>query len=127
MRLMIFGTFDDLHPGHAYVFMEALKRGDVWAVVARDSNVLKIKGRASMQSEDERTAAIAATFPTVHVILGDATDFLQPVHDVQPDLILLGYDQKLPPHVTEEDIGVPIERLPAFHPEMYKSSLHRKK
>lgn len=125
MKLMVFGTFDDVHPGHEYVFSEALKRGEVWVVVARDANVMKIKGRAPLQSEDQRVAAIAAKFPTMHVMLGDATDFLQPVKTVKPDLILLGYDQHLPPHVTEDDLGAPIERLPAFHPETYKSSLRR--
>lgn len=125
MKLMIFGTFDDFHPGHEYVFQRALERGDVYAVVARDSNVMKIKGRAPLQSEDQRVAAIHNAFPSAHVLLGNPDDFLAPVREVQPDLILLGYDQKLPPGVTEEDLGVPVKRLEPFHPEIHKSSLRR--
>jgi FAD synthetase len=134
MRVMVFGTFDDLHPGHEYVFQQALERshiGDpdsdsgVWAVVARDANVVKIKGRAPLQTEAERMEAIAKKFPDVHIMLGSDGDFLQPVRDVQPDLIVLGYDQKFPPHVSEHDLGVPIERLESFHPEVHKSSLRR--
>ena len=126
MKLMVFGTFDDLHPGHEYVFQSALDRGEVYAVVARDANVMKIKGRAPLQIEQERMAAIQRMFPDIHVLLGDAENFLAPVHAVQPDLILLGYDQKLPPGISEEQLGVPIERLAAFHPEIHKSSLRRK-
>lgn len=125
MKLMIFGTFDDLHPGHLYVFRNALERGDVYVVVARDSNVLKIKGRPPLQAEGDRVAAIEKSFPSAHVLLGNPEDFLAPVREVQPDLIVLGYDQKLPPGVTEEDLGVPVERLDAFHPEIHKSSLRR--
>lgn len=127
MKLMVFGTFDDLHPGHAYVFQKAIERGEVWAVVARDSNVRKIKGRAPLQTEEERMAAISTMFPSAHVMLGDADDFLVPVRAVAPDLILLGYDQTLPPGVTEEMLGVPVERLDAFEPHVHKSSLRRRK
>ncbi len=134
MRVMLFGTFDDLHPGHEYVFREALRKSGsghrtsdngVWAVVARDANVLRIKGRAPLQTETERAEAIMRMFPEVHAILGDASDFLAPIRSIQPDLILLGYDQKLPPGVQDEDLGVPVERLEAFHPEVHKSSLRR--
>lgn len=125
MRVMIFGTFDDLHPGHLYVFRNALERGEVWVVVARDSNVLKIKGRTALQSEDDRVAAINKAFPSAHVMLGNPKHFLSPIREVNPDLILLGYDQKLPPGVKDEDLGVPIERLDAFDPHIHKSSLRR--
>ena len=98
-RVLLFGTFDDLHPGHRFVLDEARARGDVSVVVARDGTVLKIKGRAPLQSQDDR---------------------------VQPDLILLGYDQQLPPGVTEADLLCPVERLEAFEPHVHKSSLRRK-
>lgn len=125
MKLMIFGTFDDLHPGHLFVFRHALERGDVYVVVARDANVLRFKGRPPLQHEDDRVTAINKAFPSAHVMLGNPDDFLAPVREVQPDLILLGYDQKLPPGVSEEDLGVPVERLEPFHPEIHKSSLRR--
>jgi glycerol-3-phosphate cytidylyltransferase-like family protein len=150
MRVMLFGTFDDLHPGHEYVFRNALQRvssdeneklrvtrndaqspkpkaqsSGVWAVVARDSNVIRIKGHPPLQTQEERIETITRMFPEVQAILGDASDFLVPIRSVQPDLILLGYDQKLPPGVNDEDLGVPVERLEAFHPEVHKSSLRR--
>ena len=125
MKVLLFGTFDHLHPGHRFVFQEALKRGDVSVVVARDVNVEKIKGRRPDQSENERMAAIRSAFPSVTPILGDPEDFLVPVRSIKPDLILLGYDQQLPPGVSEGDLPCPVERLPGYRPEEFKSSLRK--
>lgn len=123
MRVLLFGTFDRLHPGHHFVIDEARKRGEVSVVVARDHNVDAIKGRMPRETEEARAQAIRRAFPDVTVLLGDPKDFRAPLKAVQPDLILLGYDQKLPPGVTEADFPCPVERLPAFRPEEFKSSL----
>ncbi|OGJ55615.1 hypothetical protein A3D88_00480 [Candidatus Peribacteria bacterium RIFCSPHIGHO2_02_FULL_52_16] len=123
MRVLIFGTFDRLHPGHLFLLKEADTRGELFVVVARDTNVKRIKGKDPAESEEARKAAIEKAFPDAHVILGDAKDFLVPVKAVRPGIILLGYDQHLPPGVAMEDLPCPVERLPSFHPEQYKSSL----
>lgn len=123
MKILVFGTFDHLHPGHRFVLDEAMKRGDLSVVVARDASVETIKRKTASQSEQERLAAIQDAYPDATVMLGDESDFLAPVRDSKPDLILLGYDQNMPPGVQESDLPCPIERLPAFHPEKYKSSL----
>lgn len=120
---MIFGTFDRLHPGHEFVLHEAMKRGEVTAIVARDHHVKKIKNRTPVDDENARVAAIRKKFPMIDVRLGNEKDFLAPLREVKPDLILLGYDQKLPPGVSDTDLPCNVERLPAFHPERFKSSL----
>lgn len=124
--VMVFGTFDLLHEGHRFVLREAMKRGDVIVIVAQDRNVERIKGRESVENQAVRMATIQAEFPKLHVYAGDSTDFLKPLRAHTPDLILLGYDQRLPPGVEESDLSCPIERLPAFDPHLYKSSLKRK-
>ena len=121
-RVLIFGTFDHLHPGHRYVIQEALKHGDVWAVVARDTTVERIKGHLPSQNQYERIQALEEAFSDVHCILGDDTDYTVPIRTANPDLIVLGYDQKFPPGVLEEDFPCPTVRLDAFEPETYKSS-----
>lgn len=124
-RILTFGTFDKLHPGHEFVLKEAMQRGDLTVVVARDANVQRIKGHPPVQAEETRRRAIEKRFPKAHAVLGDPTDFLAPVRAVHPDLIILGYDQHLPPGVLESDLLCPVERLPAYEPEIYKSSLRR--
>ena len=128
MRVMVFGTFDDLHPGHRFLLAHASERGDLTVVVARDANVARFKGRPPLEDEEFRAGAIRKAYPAANVVLGDADgDYLKVVRDHAPDLILLGYDQKLPPGVTEANFGVPVERLPAFEPHIHKSSLRRDK
>jgi len=127
MKVLLFGTFDFLHPGHLFVLSEGRKRGDLHVVVARDATVERIKGRLPAHSQDERKAAIEKEFLDAVVMLGsDTGDYLQPVREVQPDLILLGYDQRLPPGVSEADLPCRVERLPSFQPDKYKSSLLRR-
>ncbi len=126
MRVLVFGTFDHLHLGHQFVLEQAARRGELHVVVARDRNVERIKGRPPDQGEEQRMAGVQSAYPQAHVLLGDADDFLVPVRAVQPDIILLGYDQALPPGVTEADLPVAVERLGPFEPEKYKSSLRRK-
>jgi FAD synthetase len=121
-RVLVFGTFDGLHPGHRFVLDEAAKRGDVSVVVARDANVERIKGYLPQYPENQRVELLKEAYPDMHILLGDPSDFLAPVRGIEPDLILLGYDQRLPPGVQESDLPSTIERLPAFEPEKYKSS-----
>lgn len=126
VRVLVFGTFDLLHPGHQFVLTEAGKRGELHVVVARDRTVARMKNLTTHHPENERAAMIAAAFPQAHVRLGsDTGNFLEPVREVQPDLIILGYDQQLPPGVVETDFPCPVERLPAFEPDTWKSSLLR--
>lgn len=125
MRVLVFGTFDVLHPGHRFVIEEALKRGEVTVVVARDTTVRQIKKRSPRQSECERSQVLQEAFPSIIVMLGDSSDYRVPIAAVAPDLILLGYDQSFPPGVSDADFPCPVERLPAFEPEKWKSSKTR--
>lgn len=125
MRVLLFGTFDHFHPGHVFLLREAQERGEVTVVVARDVNVERIKGRLPRQNEGERRAAAEKACPGVTVILGDLEDFLAPIRSICPDLIILGYDQKLPPGVSEADLQVPVERLPGHEPHRWKSSIRQ--
>lgn len=126
VKVMVFGTFDLLHPGHEFVLREAGKRGSVTVVVARDANVERIKKKTPHHSEGERMEAIQVKFPSYTVRLGDPRDFMAPVRETKPDLILLGYDQRMPPNVTEETLGCRVERLPSLEPHKYKTSLMKK-
>lgn len=125
MRVLIFGTFDHLHPGHKFLLEAAEKHGELFVVVAHDKTVRKIKGFLPEQNQEERRSAIEELYPRVTVIFGDKEDYLVPVRKVAPDRILLGYDQKLPPGIHLEDLPCPTKRMEAFQPEKHKSS-HRR-
>ncbi len=122
-KVMIFGTFDHLHDGHRFLVSQARARGAVVVVVATDPNVQRIKGHSSLQSSDQRMTVLQSEFPDLKVIAGALGDFLAPIRTEKPDLLLFGYDQKLPPGVVFEDLQCPWERAGALKPEVYKSSL----
>lgn len=119
---MVFGTFDFFHPGHRFLIEEARKLGNVTVVVARGTNVKEIKGRPPKETDEKRLGAIKEAFPDVTVVLGSSEDFLEPIRTQKPDLLLLGYDQRLPPGVKEESLPT-VKRAPPHHPEKFKSSL----
>ncbi|MFA7682316.1 MAG: adenylyltransferase/cytidyltransferase family protein [Candidatus Peribacteraceae bacterium] len=123
MRVLVFGTFDGLHPGHRFFLDRAQERGDLTIIVARDKNVKQIKGKLPHHTEDMRRKALQEAYPKAQVLLGDKEDYARPVHTVQPDIILLGYDQQLPPGIREDDLPCVVERIPAYKPEQHKSSL----
>jgi len=56
------------------------------------------------------------------VLLGDEEKYETPLKTVNPDLILLGYDQMLPPGIQMEDISCSVERLESYFPDKYKTS-----
>jgi cytidyltransferase-like protein len=123
-KVMIFGTFDGLHEGHKFLVEQAKKLGDsVVAVVGTSPNVEKIKGRPPFASGEKRMQLMREMFPDIRVIEGSSQDFLAPLRAEKPDLILFGYDQKLPPGISFDDLQCPYKRAEALKPHIYKSSL----
>lgn len=104
---------------------QALREGEVTVVVARDENVHRFKGYSPRQPLQERMEAIVSAFPSIRVVAGDASDMQSAIRAIQPDLILLGYDQQLPPGMDESLLGVPTRRLRPHYPSRFKSSLLR--
>jgi len=132
-KVLIFGTFDGLHPGHENFFAQAARLGRVFVVVARDANVAKIKNRRPHFSERSRLATVAHAANVFAARLGDPQDFLKPVIKIQPDIIALGFDQKtfapteLKTKLKKIKLAPKIIRLKSFQPKKYKSSLLPKK
>lgn len=125
-KVIVFGTFDIVHPGHVHMLNEAKEYGDyLIAVIARDSTVCDIKGRAATNNEQTRLNNIIKLNLTDKVRLGClGDDKYQVIHEEKPDIIALGYDQRVfVGNLTEaiEDY-VKIVRLSPYLPNIYKSS-----
>lgn len=124
-KIMVFGTFDILHPGHLYVLKQARKYGDnLAAVVARDATVLKIKKHCPHNPEKIRVKNLKNTKLVDKVILGNLGDKLTVVKKIKPDIIILGYDQNnFVKELSEAFPKIKIVRLKSYYPKKYKSSL----
>ena len=71
-RVLVFGTFDGLHPGHINFFDQAKARGDcLIAVVARDITVNQVKGRFPKRSELLRLKAVKQCKLIDQAVLGE--------------------------------------------------------
>lgn len=127
-RILACGTFDLLHPGHIDFLKQAAALGEELHVcIARDTNVLRIKKHLPLWNEDRRAAALEALDFVDHVHLGHEHDFLQPVEQIAPDLLALGYDQRIPEDVQSylDHQDLPTMRLRSYYPAQYKSSILR--
>ncbi|MEM3593768.1 MAG: adenylyltransferase/cytidyltransferase family protein, partial [Candidatus Jordarchaeaceae archaeon] len=139
-RVMAFGTFDLVHVGHIKFFEEAKKLGgknsELIVVISRDSNVLKMKKRPPIFNEEERKTVVQALKPVDKAILGhEGEDMLQIVKENNPDIIVLGYDQRIDPEefqkfkqeLKEKGINAKVVRLPKYGTGLNSSTIIVKK
>lgn len=121
---MVFGVFDGLHPGHAYILREASSRCEkLVIVVARDDEVLNLKKKLPRNQESDRMKRIKESFPDAEVILSDKErSSWQVLKKYKPDIIFLGYDQQGIASELEKQ-KVPFIFLEPHEPHKYKSSL----
>lgn len=130
--VMVFGTFDLLHEGHRFLFREAKKHGDsLTVVVARDKNVLRVKGNEPAHKEQDRLRHVRAEPHVDRAVLGHIDDVYRILEETRPAVICLGYDQRaftdtLEAELARRNITATVIRLPAYRPETYKSSLIKK-
>jgi len=124
-KIMVFGTFDILHPGHLHMFKQAKEYGDyLVVVVARDLTVAEIKKRPPLNNEETRAEKLKEVKEIDKICLGYIDDKYQIIKEVNPDVIALGYDQEVfignLTDATPENCQ--IVKLQPFMPEVYKSS-----
>ncbi len=132
---MAFGTFDGLHKGHLDFFRQAknlAKDSFLIVSVARDKNVLKIKGKYPVLNEKERLTLIQRFIKRSNlvnkVILAGIQNHLPHIIKERPNIIALGYDQKayvknLKKDLKKKGIIVKIARLKPYQEKIYKNRL----
>lgn len=90
------GSFDILHCGHLVYLESAKKLGDYLVViVARNSNIKKIKGREPVFDEETRREMVGSLKMVDKAVIGHRGDIYKILKEIRPDIIALGYDQKV--------------------------------
>lgn len=126
MKVLAAGTFDMFHEGHKSFLEQAFSLGsELHVIIARDVSVQNIKNKKPIHSENERKKNIEQSDFVHTAYLGDESDFMKIPLNIQPDIIAIGYDQKIPKKLTETFHHIPIVRMKAYKPEKYKSSFFR--
>lgn len=134
-RIMVFGTFDMIHAGHADLFRQALRlvsgqerKPYLIVSVARDKVAERIKGMKPRNSEEARRASVAEHELVDEAVLGDEEGYMEHIRVHTPDIIALGYDQEgefvlnLEKDLRDAGMETRVVRLEAFKPELYKTS-----
>jgi len=130
-RIMVFGTFDIIHPGHEDFFRQARALAPdphLIVSVARDVVAARIKGKPPRNGENVRYENIATHALVDEAVLGNTVGYVEHIKKMSPDIIALGYDQhgefvdNLQVDLKNAEIHVRVVRLKAFNPEQYKTS-----
>lgn len=124
-NVLIFGSFDILHPGHMFFIKEAQKYGQVFVCLALDGTIKKLKARAPLNPLLVRKKNLEALGFTV--VPGDSRDRLKVFRELSPQIVMLGYDQRtfvreLKDHIHADTVPTRIMEAPPFHPELFKST-----
>ncbi|MDD5031717.1 MAG: adenylyltransferase/cytidyltransferase family protein [Patescibacteria group bacterium] len=122
-KVMCFGTFDNLHPGHLSYLSQARGYGDyLIVIVARDVNVKKLKGKFPRQKEKSRLGKIKNISFVDKAVLGQLKDKFKVIKKFRPSVICLGYDQMVNINGLKKFFSGKIIRLKPYKENVYKSS-----
>ena len=124
-RVLVFGTFDIIHPSHLRFLLEARKCANcpdcrLVVVLARDSSIERIKGRKPIFNESQRLRLLSGLRVVDYARLGnEGTKHYDVILETDPDFIVLGYDQiqnekPLNNFIKEHKLSVKVCRLPKF-------------
>lgn len=91
------GTFDLLHPGHVHYLEESANLGDELSVIV--SRAARIEHKVPILPDRQRRAMVEALEPVDCALIGSENSMFEPVREVDPDIVTLGYDQH---HSTEK-------------------------
>lgn len=131
-KVLVFGAFDLVHPGHLYFLSEAKRKGDFLAVVlARDQTIKKLKKRKPLYPEQTRLKNLKKLKVADRILLGNLKDKYQIISKIRPEIICLGYDQEffvrnLKSELKKRKVNCRIVRLKGYKPKQYKSSILKK-
>ncbi|MCC7160149.1 adenylyltransferase/cytidyltransferase family protein [Candidatus Nomurabacteria bacterium] len=130
-KVMVFGTFDGLHEGHIDFFKQAknfIKNSFLIVSIARDKNVLKIKGKYPDKNEKARMNLVKSCELVDKVVLSGIKNHIPHIKKENPDIIALGYDQRayvknIKKDLKNKGVFVKIVRLKPYKEKIYKNHL----
>lgn len=94
VRVMASGVFDLIHPGHISYLQQARAYGDELVVVVACDDTVRKRKHEPITPDYMRAKIVENLKPVDRAIVGTNTgDFFDTVRSVDPDIIVLGFDQ----------------------------------
>jgi FAD synthetase len=104
VRVMATGVFDLIHPGHISYLEQAKALGDELIVIVACDKTVRSKKHEPITPEDMRARVVEALKPVDKAVIGKEGDIFETVRDIDPDIIVLGFDQKFNEEKLKEDL-----------------------
>ncbi|MBN2656644.1 MAG: adenylyltransferase/cytidyltransferase family protein [Spirochaetales bacterium] len=131
--VLVFGTFDVIHPGHRYFLQKASSEGDrLIAVIARDEFVIRTKKRKPVHSESDRISQILDSGLVDEAYLSDEiTGTFEVVEKINPQIVCFGHDQhrlagSFTDWMRENKRDIKIVTIEPYKRDRYSSTLRNK-
>ena len=109
-KVLVSGCYDLLHSGHIAFFQEAAKYGDLYVAIGSDRTIFDLKGRETVNSEDERLYMINSISCVKEAFISRGNgmlDFLDLFLFIKPDIFIVNEDGNIPEKKKLcEDYGV---------------------
>lgn len=122
-KVIVFGTFDEINDGHRHMLKEAKEYGDyLIVVVALDTTICALTNKKPKNNQEKRLAGVQALGLADKVRLGCLDDRYRAIREEQPDIVALGFDQKIFVDKLAENIpeSSRIVRLSPHQPELFR-------
>lgn len=94
-KVLATGVFNVLHPGHLLFLQEARKLGDELVVIVASDRIARRTKKGFILPQEQRAKVIGSLKMVDKVFIGDEKDTLSLLPVIQPDIIALGYDQRV--------------------------------
>lgn len=98
-RVFVSGCYDMLHSGHVAFFKEASSYGDLYVGLGSDATVLELKGRSTVNSEQERLYMVKSIRYVTDAWINSGSgilDFEADLRRFMPDLFVVNEDGHSP-------------------------------
>lgn len=98
-RVFVSGCYDLLHSGHVAFFKEASSYGELYVGIGSDSTVLDLKGRSTVNSEQERLYMVRSVRYVTDAWINSGSgimDFEQDLRRFRPDIFVVNEDGHSP-------------------------------
>ncbi len=98
-KVFVSGCYDMLHSGHVAFFKEASQYGDLYVGIGSDETIRSLKGRETVNSEDERKYMVSSVRYVTRAIVNRGSglmDFVDELKSIRPDYFVVNEDGDTP-------------------------------
>ncbi|MBU0899191.1 MAG: adenylyltransferase/cytidyltransferase family protein [Nanoarchaeota archaeon] len=105
-KVLVGGVFNILHPGHVWFLKKAKSYGEFLVVVVAHDNTVRKNKEYLLFPAKERKRLLEHLDFVDKVVIGNKDDMFETVKKECPDIIVLGYDQKIDKEMIDKKIRI---------------------